>query len=143
MTTDTTTPGQGLTPLWDNNEIIARYRQAFERDPDVHIYALMTWMRDDLTAERASLTERIALLVDANEMLQGNMGIMLAAVTEAKAQLVEAHRQTQELATLQAQATEDGWKLAMAEDMLERIREKLREMPETFDELGRHMYGDR
>ena len=37
-------------PLWGDNEIIAAYRRAFERDPDVHIYALMTWIRDDYEA---------------------------------------------------------------------------------------------
>lgn len=68
MTTATET-GQGLEPLWSDNDIIAAYRKAFGRGLDVHIYALMRWMRDDLTAERAKThatiaaqTQRIATL---------------------------------------------------------------------------------
>lgn len=96
---------QGTAPLWDNDAMLARCKQAFGANPDVHLWAFMCWMRDDLNADRQRLAK--------------------------------------EVAELQAQLTRAGWEWAAAEDTLDRIREKLRDMPQTFDDLGRHMYGDR
>lgn len=48
--------------MWDNDEIHARYKQAFERNPDVHIWALMCWIRDDLNADRQRLANEVEQL---------------------------------------------------------------------------------
>lgn len=40
-------------PMWSDNDIIARYRVAFDRSPDVHHMGFMRWMRDDYEQQLA------------------------------------------------------------------------------------------
>lgn len=48
---------QERKPLWSDGEIHARYTQAFGNPPDVHHFALLTWLRDEYEAQLAALAE--------------------------------------------------------------------------------------
>lgn len=62
MTTQPEDSRQGTAPLWDDDDMLARYKQAFEANPDVHLWAFMCWMRDELNADRQRLAAKIVAL---------------------------------------------------------------------------------
>lgn len=44
--------------LWDDDTMLTRYRVAFNESPNVHIWAFLCWMRDELTAGAQGGTQR-------------------------------------------------------------------------------------
>lgn len=68
---------QEAQELWTDELLHFRYVQAFEENPDVHHWALLTWLRDDyqdrlaaVTAERDALQQQLA---ECREALAGHV----------------------------------------------------------------------
>lgn len=55
-------PGAALEPLWSDDTMHTRYLVAFYRNPDVHHWGFLSWMRDEYEEELATTAARIQQL---------------------------------------------------------------------------------
>lgn len=65
--------------MWDDEAMHAAYKEAFDKDPDAHHWALLSWIRDDMQQALAAGAAARLRVEDQHA----------AALAELKAQLAE------------------------------------------------------
>ena len=111
--------------LWNDDRLHAAYKEAFNKDPDVHHWALLSWVRDELEQERATLTAKVEeLAAGFQASYDADLDLMTRRDTAQTARIAELERENANLAeaTLyfvreieKSEAQEKNWESSVAD----------------------------